>query len=219
MFLGSSCIYPRLAPQPMSEGAFLTGELEPTNEPYAVAKIAGIKLCQSYNRQYGTNYISVMPTNLYGPGDNYDLENSHVVPAMIRKFHEAKEKSVQAVRLWGTGSPRREFLYVDDMADACLFLMKRHDGSQIVNIGTGTDVTIRELAETIREIAGYGGDVVWDSSMPDGMPRKLLDVSLLRGMGWKHRVELKEGIRKTYEAFLRDGYHSHKNSPPSESDV
>jgi GDP-L-fucose synthase len=186
----------------MGEASLLTGELEPTNEPYAVAKIAGIKLCQSYNRQYGTNFISVMPTNLYGPGDNFDLENSHVLPAMIRKFHEAKTSRAPAVRLWGTGAPRREFLYVDDMADACLFLMERHDGSQIVNIGTGADVTIRELAGTIQRIVGYEGETVWDASKPDGMPRKLLDVSLLRGMGWKHRVELEEGIEKTYRAFL-----------------
>jgi GDP-L-fucose synthase len=202
LFLGSSCIYPRLAPQPMGEASLLTGELEPTNEPYAVAKIAGIKLCQSYNRQYGTNFISVMPTNLYGPGDNFDLENSHVLPAMIRRFHEARANRAPAVRLWGTGAPRREFLYVDDMADACLFLMERHNGSQIVNIGTGTDVTIRELAGTIQRIVGYEGETEWDASMPDGMPRKLLDVSLLRGMGWKHRVELEEGIEKTYRTFI-----------------
>ncbi|MDR2522617.1 MAG: GDP-L-fucose synthase [Synergistaceae bacterium] len=201
LFLGSSCIYPRLAPQPMSESALLTGQLEPTNEPYAIAKIAGIKLCQSYNRQYGTNFISVMPTNLYGPGDNYDLENSHVLPAMLRKFHEAKESRAPSVQLWGTGTARREFLYVDDMADACLFLMERHDGSQIVNIGTGTDVTILELAETIRGIVGYEGKIVWDTSKPDGSPRKLLDVSLLHGMGWKHTVTLKEGIEKTYAAY------------------
>jgi GDP-L-fucose synthase len=186
----------------MSETALLTGELEPTNEPYAVAKIAGIKLCQSYNRQYGTNFISVMPTNLYGPGDNFDLENSHVLPAMIRKFHEAKTNRAPAVHLWGTGTPRREFLYVDDMADACLFLMERHDGSQIVNIGTGTDVTIGELAAMVRRIVGYEGEIAWVASQPDGTPRKLLDVSLLHGMGWKHRVELEEGIGKTYRAFL-----------------
>ncbi|MDR2528520.1 MAG: GDP-L-fucose synthase [Synergistaceae bacterium] len=201
LFLGSSCIYPRLAPQPMSETALLAGPLEPTNEPYAIAKIAGIKLCQSYNRQYGTNFISVMPTNLYGPGDSYDLENSHALPAMIRKFHEAKESRAPSAWLWGTGTPRREFLYVDDLADACLFLMDRHDGSQIVNIGVGMDVTIRELAETICGIVGYGGEVVWDASKPDGPPRKLLDVSLLHNMGWKHSVELKEGIEKTYAAY------------------
>ena len=203
LFLGSSCIYPRLAPQPMNEGALLTGELEPTNEPYAIAKIAGIKLCQSYNRQYGTNFVSVMPTNLYGPGDNFDLENSHVLAAMIRKFHDAKTSHAPAVKLWGTGTPRREFLYVDDMADACLFLMERHNGSQIVNIGTGTDVTIKELAETIGRIIGYEGEILWDPAQPDGMPRKWLDVSLLRKMGWKHSVELNEGIKKTYEAFRK----------------
>ncbi len=202
LFLGSSCIYPRLAPQPMKEDALLTGALEPTNEPYAIAKIAGIKLCQSYNRQHGTNFISVMPTNLYGPGDNFDLENSHVLPAMIRKFHDAKTANAPTVTLWGTGAPRREFLYVDDMADACLFLMERHDGSQIVNIGTGSDVTIRELAEAVRGIVGYGGEIAWDSSKPDGMPRKLLDVSLLHGMGWRHFTELADGIEKTYGAFL-----------------
>lgn len=202
LFLGSSCIYPRLAPQPMKEDVLLTGALEPTNEPYAVAKIAGIKLCQAYNRQHGTNFISVMPTNLYGPGDNFDLENSHVLPAMVRKFHDAKTMDAPTVTLWGTGTPRREFLYVDDMADACLFLMERHDGSQIVNIGTGSDVTIRELAETVRGIVGYGGEIVWDSSKPDGMPRKLLDVSCLHGMGWRHSTELADGIKKTYEAFL-----------------
>jgi GDP-L-fucose synthase len=201
LFLGSSCIYPRLAPQPMNETSLLTGELEPTNEPYAVAKIAGIKLCQSCNRQYGTNFISVMPTNLYGPGDNFSLEDSHVLPAMIRKFHEAKINRA-AVRLWGTGTPRREFLYVDDMADACLFLMERHDGSQIVNIGTGTDVTIRELAEKIRRVVGCESEIAWDSSKPDGTPRKLLDITLLRGMGWSHSVELEEGIEKTYRSFL-----------------
>ncbi|GHT01775.1 GDP-L-fucose synthase [Synergistales bacterium] len=198
LFLGSSCIYPRMARQPIRESALLTGELEPTNEPYAIAKIAGVKLCESYNRQYGTNFISVMPTNLYGPGDNYDLENSHVMPAMIRKFHEAKKDRAPFVTLWGTGSPRREFLYVDDMADACVFLMARHDGSRMVNIGTGTDVTIRELAETVKRIIGYEGKIAWDSSKPDGTPQKLLDVSLLRGMGWRHSVELEEGIRKAY---------------------
>ena len=202
LFLGSSCIYPRLASQPMDESALLTGELEPTNEPYAIAKIAGIKLCQAYNRQYGTNFISVMPTNLYGPGDNYDSMNSHVLPAMIRKFHDAKTDEAPSVTLWGTGTPRREFLYIEDMGDACLFLMERHSGSQIVNIGTGTDVTIKALAETIQNIVGYKGTLSWDSSKPDGTPRKLLDVSLLHGMGWKHAAELEEGIRKTYASFV-----------------
>ncbi|MDR1376048.1 MAG: GDP-L-fucose synthase [Synergistaceae bacterium] len=204
LFLGSSCIYPRSASQPINEGALLTGKLEPTNEPYAIAKIAGIELCQAYNRQYGTNFISVMPTNLYGPGDNFDLENSHVLPAMIRKFHDAKMSGAPALRLWGTGTPRREFLYVDDMADACLFLMERHNGSQIVNIGTGTDVTIKELAETTAKIVGYEGEILWDPTRPNGMLRKLLDVSLLRGMGWKHSVELDEGIGKTYAAFREE---------------
>lgn len=204
LFLGSSCIYPRLAPQPMDEGALLTGELEPTNEPYAVAKIAGIKLCQAYNRQYATNFISVMPTNLYGPGDNFDLENSHVLPAMIRKFHDAKETGASQVILWGTGTPRREFLYVEDMADACLFLMEYHDGSRIVNIGTGEDVTIKELAETVQKAVDYDGEIMWDASKPDGTPRKLLDVSFLRQVGWKHSTGLEDGIRKTYGAFLSE---------------
>ena len=205
LFLGSSCIYPRLAPQPIGESSLLTGELEPTNESYAVAKIAGIKLCQSYNKQYGTDFISVMPTNLYGPGDNFDLENSHVLPAMIRKFHDAKKNGPPTVELWGTGTPRREFLYVDDMADACFFLMKRHCGSQIVNIGTGEDVTIKELAELVGRTVGYEGSIVWDSSKPDGMPRKLLDVSFLRELGWRHNVELADGIKMTYEAFVTNG--------------
>ena len=204
LFLGSSCIYPRNAAQPMKEDALLTGVLEPTNEPYSVAKIAGIKLCQAYNRQYGTNFISVMPTNLYGPGDNFDLENSHVLPAMIRKFHDARRDRQPAVTLWGTGMPKREFLYVDDMAEACLFLMEHHDGSQIVNIGTGLDVSIAELADLVRKAVGYEGETVWDASKPDGMPRKLLDVSLLHGMGWKHRISLEEGIKTTYRTFLAD---------------
>ena len=201
LFLGSSCIYPRLAPQPIGEASLLTGELEPTNEPYAVAKIAGIKLCQSYNRQYGTNFISVMPTNLYGPGDNFDPDTAHVLPAMIRKFHDAKKNGSPSVVLWGTGTPRREFLYVDDMADACLFLMERHDGSQIVNIGAGADVTITELADMVAGAVGYDGAIVWDISRPDGTPRKLLDVSFLHGMGWTHKVALDEGIKMTCEAF------------------
>ncbi|MDR2137719.1 MAG: NAD-dependent epimerase/dehydratase family protein [Synergistaceae bacterium] len=180
----------------------LSGEIEPTYEHSAIAKIAGIKLCQSYHRQYGSNFISVMPTNLYGPGDNFDLENSHVLPAMIRKFHEAKVNDAPSVRLWGTGTPRREFLYVDDLADACVFLMERHDSPGIVNIGTGTDLTIEELSRTIGRVVGYEGTVVWDRTQPDGTPRKLLDVSLLQGMGWKHKTELEEGLQKTYEAFL-----------------
>lgn len=204
LFLGSSCIYPRLAPQPIQEGALLSGELEPTNEPYAISKITGIKLCQAYNKQYGTNFISVMPTNLYGPGDNYDLENSHVLPAMIRKFHEAKRSGLGRLMLWGTGAPKREFLYVDDMADACLFLMENHDGSQIVNIGTGSDLTILELAEMIARVVSYEGEIAWDSSKPDGTPRKLLNVSFLHSMGWKHTTGLQEGIQKTYRAFLEN---------------
>ena len=202
LFLGSSCIYPKLAPQPMREDALLTSELEPTNEPYAIAKIAGIKLCQAYNRQYGTDFISVMPTNLYGPGDNFGLENSHVLPAMIRRMHDARVSGAPSVTLWGTGTPRREFLYVDDLADACLFLMERYDGPDIVNIGTGEDLTIRELAERVRGTVGYGGDLAWDAARPDGTPRKLLDVSFLHGLGWRHTVELDEGLRRTYAAFL-----------------
>ena len=204
LFLGSSCIYPKLAPQPMREDALLTSELEPTNEPYAVAKIAGIKLCQAYNRQYGTNFISVMPTNLYGPGDNFGLENSHVLPAMIRKMHEARAAGAASVTLWGTGTPRREFLYVDDLADACLFLMEHHDGSAIVNVGTGEDLTIRELAMRVREAVGYEGEIQWDASRPDGTPRKLLDVSFLHGLGWRHTTGLDEGLRRTYAAFLSE---------------
>ena len=202
LFLGSSCIYPKLAPQPMREDALLTSALEPTNEPYAIAKIAGIKLCQAYNRQYGTDFISVMPTNLYGPGDNFGLENSHVLPAMIRRMHDARVSGAPSVTLWGTGTPRREFLYVDDLADACLFLMERYDGPDIVNIGTGEDLTIRELAERVRGAVGYGGELAWDAARPDGTPRKLLDVSFLHGLGWRHTVELDEGLRRTYAAFL-----------------
>ncbi len=180
LFLGSSCIYPRMAPQPIREEYLLTGELEPTNEPYAIAKIAGIKLCQSYNRQYGTNYVSVMPTNLYGPGDNFDLSTSHVLPALLRRFHDAKVQGQGEVVVWGSGRPRREFLYVDDMADACIFVMQRHDGSEIVNIGCGEDVSIGELAQLIAEVVGYRGKIVFDASKPDGTPRKLLEVSRLQ---------------------------------------
>ena len=206
LFLGSSCIYPKFAPQPMKEEHLLTGALEPTNEPYAVAKIAGIKMCQAYNRQYGTNFISAMPTNLYGPNDNFDLETSHVLPAMIRKFHEAKTSgSKDPVVLWGTGSPYREFLHVDDLADACIFLMENHDvrtgGPDLVNIGTGRDITIRELAEIVRETVGFDGPVQWDTSRPDGTPRKLLDVSRMRSLGWEPRISLREGIRQTYDWY------------------
>lgn len=202
LFLGSSCIYPKLAPQPIHEDALMTGPLEPTNSAYAVAKIAGIELCRAYGRQYETNFISVMPTNLYGPGDDFSLDASHVLPAMIRKFHDAKVARAPAVTLWGTGTPRRELLHVDDLADACLFLMERHEGPRIVNIGTGEDLTIRELAEKVREIVGWEGEIVWDTSWPDGTPRKLLDVSFLHELGWRHSIELDEGIRRTYEAFL-----------------
>jgi GDP-L-fucose synthase len=240
LFLGSSCIYPKFAPQPMKEEYLLTGELEPTNEPYAVAKIAGIKMCQSYNRQYGTNYISVMATNLYGPGDNFDLETSHVLPALIRKFHEGKVRAANLnevrgkrfeakasnlrprtsdlslsasnlgpptsnghfVTIWGTGTPKREFLYVDDLADACVYLMEHYDGSEIVNIGVGEDISIGDLAALVKEVVGFRGDIVYDSSKPDGTPRKLLDVSRLHSLGWKAKTDLSEGIRKTYEWYL-----------------
>ncbi len=205
LFLGSSCIYPKFAPQPIPESALLSGPLEPTNEPYAVAKIAGIVLCRSYNRQYGTNYISVMPTNLYGPGDNYDLETSHVLPAMIRKFDDAKRSGAREVVLWGTGSPKREFLHVDDLADACVFLMETYDGSEIVNIGTGEDLEIRELAEMVRDVVGYHGAIRWDASKPDGTPRKLLDVSRLHALGWRHSIGLRDGIERTYADYLRSG--------------
>lgn len=196
LFLGSSCIYPRECPQPIREEYLLTGLLEATNEAYAIAKIAGIKMCEAYNRQYGTNYISVMPTNLYGPGDNYDLDNSHVLPALIRKFHEALPD--KPVIVWGTGSPRREFLHSDDMADACIFLMEGYSQFQTMNIGTGEDISIRELACLIQEIVGHKGEIVWDLSKPDGTPRKLLDVSLLHKLGWRHRIELREGIASVY---------------------
>ena len=255
LFLGSSCIYPKFAPQPMKEEYLLTGELEPTNEPYAVAKIAGIKMCQSYNRQYETNYISVMPTNLYGPGDNFDLETSHVLPALIRKFHDGKVRAANlnedrgwrseatasnnklnevrrlrsdakspdlhpasnlrpptsdlgpqaddnSVVIWGTGTPKREFLYVDDLADACVYLMDHYDGSEIVNIGVGEDISIGDLASLVREIVGFQGEIVYDTSKPDGTPRKLLDVSKLNSLGWKARTSLRDGIKETYEWYL-----------------
>jgi len=204
--LGSSCIYPRLAPQPLKEEYLLTGPLEPTNEPYAIAKIAAIKLCRYYNLQYGTNFISVMPTNLYGPDDNFDLETSHVLPALIRRFHEAREKGSPEILLWGTGSPRREFLHVDDLADACVHLMEHYDAGQIgefVNIGTGTDLTIRELAELIKGIVGYTGRIQWDTSKPDGTPQKLLDLKRIEGLGWKARIGLQEGIQQTYDWYTQ----------------
>ncbi|WP_017863560.1 GDP-L-fucose synthase family protein [Leptospira santarosai] len=208
LFLGSSCIYPKFAKQPMDESQLLDGKLEPTNEPYAIAKIAGIVMCQSYNRQYGTNFISVMPTNLYGPGDNYHPENSHVLPALIRRFYEAKIKNLPEVVIWGTGKPLREFLYSDDMASACVFLMKHYDvvgdpkGGEHVNVGSGIEVSIRELAETVQEVVDYSGRLIFDLTKPDGTPRKFLDVSKLHKMGWKHRVELKEGIRLAFEDFV-----------------
>lgn len=202
LFLGSSCIYPKLAPQPLKEEYLLTGPLEPTNEPYAIAKIAGIKLCESYRSQYGDNYISAMPTNLYGPNDNYDLNNSHVLPAMIRKFHEAKEEGRPFMELWGTGSPLREFLHVDDLADACFFLMCNYDGSEHLNVGVGEDLTIRELAGLIKGVVGYEGEIKWNTDKPDGTPRKLMDVNKLHALGWKHKISLEEGIRLTYRDFL-----------------
>ena len=201
MFLGSSCIYPKLAPQPLKEDYLLTGLLEPTNEPYAIAKIAGIKMCEAYRDQYGCNYISVMPTNLYGPNDNYDLNNSHVLPAMIRKFHEAKLENKPSVELWGTGSPMREFLHANDLAEACVYLMENYNDSTLVNIGTGVDVTIKELAETIKSEVGYEGEIVWNTEKPDGTPRKLMDVSKLNALGWKHSIELKDGIAMVYNEY------------------
>jgi GDP-L-fucose synthase len=202
LYLGSSCIYPRDCAQPMSEDALLTAPLEPTNEPYALAKIAGIKLCQAYRRQYGSNFVSAMPTNLYGPHDNFDLETSHVLPALIRKFHEARVQGRPEVVVWGTGSPRREFLHVDDLADACFFLMRHYDRDEHINVGTGEDLTIRELAELVREVVGFPGDIVYDTAKPDGTPRKLLDISRLRGVGWKPRISLREGVESTYAWFL-----------------
>lgn len=203
MFLGSSCIYPKLAPQPLNEDSLLTGTLEPTNEPYAIAKIAGIKMCEAYRSQYGSDFISVMPTNLYGPNDNYDLNKSHVLPAMIRKFHEAKEENKPFVELWGTGSPLREFLHADDLADACYFLMQNYSGAEFLNIGVGHDITIKDLAELIQRIVGYQGRINWNVEKPDGTPRKLMDVSKLHALGWKHSIELEEGIRVTYQDFLQ----------------
>lgn len=203
MFLGSSCIYPKLAPQPLNEDSLLTGTLEPTNEPYAIAKIAGIKMCEAYRSQYGSDFISVMPTNLYGPNDNYDLNKSHVLPAMIRKFHEAKEENKPFVELWGTGSPLREFLHADDLADACYFLMQNYSGAEFLNVGVGHDITIKDLAELIQRIVGYQGRINWNVEKPDGTPRKLMDVSKLHALGWKHNIELEEGIRVTYQDFLQ----------------
>jgi GDP-L-fucose synthase len=204
LFLGSSCIYPKLAPQPIPESALLTGPLEPTNEAYAIAKISGVRLCQYYAREYQMKFISAMPTNLYGPGDNYDLNNSHVLPALIRKVHEARNARAETVTVWGTGSPRREFLHADDLADACLFLLRHYDEPEIVNVGCGQDVTIRELAETVCAVLGYDGQLAFDSSKPDGTPRKLLDVTKLTRLGWKPRIGLEEGIRSAYAWFLEN---------------
>jgi len=201
--LGSSCIYPKLAPQPISEDSLLTGPLEPTNDAYALAKIAGIKLCQSYAKQYGKNFISAMPTNLYGPNDNFDLRSSHVLPALIRKVHEAKTSGARTVAVWGTGTPRREFLHVDDLADACLFLLNNYDSPEIVNIGCGEDFTIRELVETVCETLGFDGDLVFDTSKPDGTPRKLLNIEKIRSLGWTPRIPLREGILDAYTWFLK----------------
>ncbi len=217
LFLGSSCIYPKFAEQPMKEECLLTGLLEPTNEPYALAKISGIKMCQSYNRQYGTNFIAVMPTNLYGPEDNFELNGSHVLPALIRKFHEAKLAGAATVSAWGTGSPKREFLYVDDMADGCVFMMENYNPSKeenekgpiFMNLGTGVDVTIKELTEMVKTVTGFEGEVVWDTTKPDGTPRKLLDMLRLHNLGWHHKVDLEEGVKLSYQWFL-DHYNEAK---------
>ncbi|HMO60632.1 MAG TPA: GDP-L-fucose synthase [Ferruginibacter sp.] len=203
MFLGSSCIYPKMAPQPLKEEYLLTGKLEHTNEPYAIAKIAGIKLCEAYRSQYGCNFISVMPTNMYGIGDNYDLNNSHVLPALIRKAHEAKINKDAALVVWGTGTPKREFLYADDLAEACIFLMQQYNEAELINIGSGTDLSIGELATLVKKVVGFEGEIVFDSTKPDGTPRKLMDVSKLHSLGWKHSVELEEGIALAYADFLK----------------
>ena len=210
LFLGSSCIYPKFAPQPMKEEYLLTGELEPTNEWYAIAKIAGIKMCQAYKKQYGFNAISLMPTNLYGPGDNFNLANSHVLPALIRKFHDAREQNKPEVEVWGSGTPRREFLHVDDLADASVYLMNYYDSAEIINVGVGEDVTIKELAEMVKEVTGFNGKLTFNTTKPDGTPRKLLDVSRLHQAGWKAKTDLKQGIKTTYEWFLQntDKYRS-----------
>ena len=206
LFLGSTCIYPKFAPQPLKEEYLLTGELEPTNEPYAIAKIAGIKMCQSYNRQYGAKYISVMPTNLYGPNDNFDLHTSHVLPALIRKFHEAKVNNMSEVEVWGTGTPKREFLYSDDLADACVFLMNHYEGNEIVNVGVGEDISIKDLAETIKKVIGFEGEIIFDTTKPDGTPRKLVDVSKINSLGWKASIPLEVGLQKAYQWFLENEY-------------
>jgi GDP-L-fucose synthase len=203
LFLGSSCIYPKLAPQPLKEDYLLTGPLEPTNEWYAVAKIAGIKLCEAIRQQFGCNYIAAMPTNMYGPNDNYDLQSSHVVPALIHKFHDAKISGAPSVTCWGSGSPLREFLYADDLAEACLFLLENYDGDQFINVGSGGEISIKELSHLIKQIVGYAGDIVWDTSKPDGTPRKLMDSSRLFALGWKPKISLETGIRLAYEDFLK----------------
>ena len=202
LFLGSSCIYPRMSPQPIREDYLLTGALEPTNEAYALAKISGLKLVQAYRKQFGRNWISAMPTNLYGPGDNFDLESSHVLPAMIRKFHDAKTKNMPNVGLWGTGSPMREFLHVDDLADACMFLIEKYNEGMPINVGTGTDVTIKELAELTKDVVDFRGEIMWDTSKPDGTPRKLLDVSKIKNLGWQFQTSLREGLAQTYNWYL-----------------
>jgi GDP-L-fucose synthase len=204
LFLGSSCIYPKHAPQPIPESALLTGPLEPTNEAYAIAKIAGIKLCQSYAREYGDNFIPAMPTNLFGPNDNFDLLSAHVLPALLRKAHEAKSKGDRELVVWGSGKPRREFLHVDDLAAACVFLLENYDSPEIINVGCGEDISIRELAELICDVVGFQGDLTWDTNQPDGTPRKLLDVSKLHELGWRHTIGLREGIARTYEWFLQN---------------
>ena len=204
LFLGSSCIYPKMAPQPISEDSLLTGPLEPTNDAYAIAKIAGIKLCQSYAREYGKNFISGMPTNLYGPHDNYDLHNSHVLPAFIRKVHEAKQAGAKSITVWGTGTPRREFLHTDDLADACLFLLENYDQSDLINIGCGEDVTIRELAETVCDVLGFDGSLEFDAGKPDGTARKLLDISKIKSLGWSPKIPLRDGIADAYDWFIKN---------------
>jgi len=204
LFLGSSCIYPKLAPQPIPESALLSGPLEPTNEAYAIAKIAGVKLCQAFSREYGANFISAMPTNLYGPNDNFDLETSHVLAALLRKAYEAKKSSARELVVWGTGTPRREFLHVDDCASACLFLLEKYDSPEIINVGCGEDISIHELAELICDVVGFDGELSWDKTKPDGTPRKLLDLSKLRGLGWTPTIPLRDGIAKTYEWFLKN---------------
>ena len=208
LFLGSSCIYPKMADQPLKEEYLLTGELEPTNEPYAIAKIAGIKLCESYRDQYGCNFISAMPTNLYGPNDNYDLNNSHVLPALLRKFHTAKQEGISAVEIWGTGSPKREFLHVEDLASACFFLLQNYNEKELVNIGCGADISIKDLALTIKKVVGFDGELTFDTSKPDGTPRKLLSMEKLHGLGWKHQIELEDGIKRVYKSVLDNNLFS-----------